>query len=78
VSVINFPVKPKQDAWVMTVDVYRRPDGSVFSRLSDMPISEIERDAEATVADRLRRLAGQMKAAAEEMHRSAASFEEAP
>lgn len=69
-NVFPFPDR-KVDRWVMTVDVYRRPDGSIYARLSDMPVSEIERDAEATASDRIRRLAGMLREGVSSLERQA-------
>lgn len=75
-SILPFPVAPKPDRWTMTVDVYRRPDGTLYARIVDMPVSEIERDASASVADRIRRVADDLKDAAVGLHNSALDFEE--
>lgn len=77
-TVIAFPTPQKHDSWAMTVEVYRRPDGSLYARIVDMPREEIERDATATVPDRIRRVADDLKDAAVGLHNSALDFEEAP
>ncbi|WP_343715306.1 hypothetical protein [Inquilinus sp.] len=76
-TVIPFPVATKTDRWVMTCDVYRRSDGTLYARITDIPVSEIERDAMASVPDRIRRLADDLKDAAVGLHNSALDFEEA-
>ena len=50
---------PPQETWLFSVDVYRKPDGTLVARLTDMRSSEIERhnnprQALISIADRLK------------------------
>lgn len=64
----------REGSYLATVELWRRPDGSIAPKLVDMPKPVIESTGE-TASDRFRQLATWMVAAAGRIERIAEQFE---
>lgn len=59
-TVVMFPKREPKDEWQFTVEVYKRPDGTLAASLADCRTSLIE-DCNLTVSERLHKLANDLE-----------------